>query len=149
MIDLSANAYLWIKALHVISVIAWMAGLLYLPRLFVYHAAAKPGSEHSETLKVMERRLLKAIMNPAMAASLIFGGIMLADENHALWQQEWMHAKLALIAAMLWLHMAMGRWRRDFAADRNTRSQLFYRVANEAPTVLMIGVVLLAIAKPF
>ena len=149
MIELSATAYLWIKALHVISVIAWMAGLLYLPRLFVYHAAAKPGSEHSETLKVMERRLLRAIMNPAMLASLLFGGLMLADRNQALWQQGWMLAKLVLIAAMMGLHMAMGRWRRDFALDRNTRSQLFYRVANEAPTVLMIGVVVLAIAKPF
>ncbi|OHC80103.1 MAG: TIGR00701 family protein [Rhodospirillales bacterium RIFCSPLOWO2_01_FULL_65_14] len=149
MIELSATAYLWIKALHVISVIAWMAGLLYLPRLFVYHAAAKPGSEHSETLKVMERRLLRAIMNPAMLASLLFGGLMLADRNQALWQQGWMLAKLVLIAAMMGLHMAMSRWRRDFALDRNTRSQLFYRVANEAPTVLMIGVVVLAIAKPF
>ena len=149
MIELSATAYLWIKALHVISVIAWMAGLLYLPRLFVYHAAAKPGSEHSETLKVMERRLLRAIMNPAMLASLLFGGLMLADRNQALWQQGWMLAKLVLIAAMMGLHMAMSRWRRDFALDRNTRSQLFYRVANEAPTVLMIGIVVLAIAKPF
>ena len=149
MIELSATAYLWIKTLHVISVIAWMAGLLYLPRLFVYHAAAKPGSEHSETLKVMERRLLRAIMNPAMLASLLFGGLMLADRNQALWQQGWMLAKLVLIAAMMGLHMAMSRWRRDFALDRNTRSQLFYRVANEAPTVLMIGVVVLAIAKPF
>lgn len=149
MIELSATAYLWIKALHVISVIAWMAGLLYLPRLFVYHAAAKPGSEHSETLKVMERRLLRAIMNPAMLASLLFGGLILADRNQALWQQGWMLAKLVLIAAMMGLHMAMGRWRRDFALDRNTRSQLFYRVANEAPTVLMIGIVVLAIAKPF
>ena len=149
MIELSATAYLWIKALHVISVIAWMAGLLYLPRLFVYHAAAKPGSEHSETLKVMERRLLRAIMNPAMLASLLFGGLMLADRNQALWQQGWMLAKLVLIAAMMGLHMAMGRWRRDFALDRNTRSQLFYRVANEVPTALMIGVVVLAVAKPF
>ena len=149
MIELSATAYLWIKTLHVISVIAWMAGLLYLPRLFVYHAAAKPGSEHSETLKVMERRLLRAIMNPAMLASLLFGGLMLADRNQALWQQGWMLAKLVLIAAMMGLHMAMSRWRRDFALDRNTRSQLFYRVANEVPTVLMIGIVVLAVAKPF
>jgi putative membrane protein len=150
MIEFSATAYLWIKALHVISVIAWMAGLLYLPRLFVYHAAAKPGSEMSETLKVMERRLLRAIMNPAMLASLLFGGLMLLDKSQGMrWGDGWLHAKLALVVALMAMHMMMGRWRRDFAADRNTRPQRFYRIANEVPTVLMIGIVILAIVRPF
>lgn len=149
MIEFSATAYLWIKAFHVISIIAWMAGLLYLPRLFVYHAAAKPGSEMSETLKVMERRLLRAIMNPAMLASLLFGGLLLLDKSQGLWGEGWLHAKLALVVALMAMHMMMGRWRRDFAADRNTRPQRFYRIANEVPTVLMIGIVILAIVRPF
>lgn len=149
MIDFSATAYLWIKAFHVISVIAWMAGLLYLPRLFVYHAAAKPGSEMSETLKVMERRLLRAIMNPAMLASLLFGGLLLLDKSQGMWGEGWLHAKLALVVALMAMHMMMGRWRRDFAADRNTRPQRFYRIVNEVPTVLLIGIVILAIVRPF
>ncbi|MBI3453038.1 MAG: protoporphyrinogen oxidase HemJ [Rhodospirillales bacterium] len=138
--------YLWIKALHVISVIAWMAGLLYLPRLFVYHCAAKPGSELSETLKVMERRLLRAIMNPAMIAAYVFGGLMLVIQD---WSAGWLHAKLALVAAMTWLHHLLAQWRKDFAADRNARPQRFYRIANEIPTLLLIGIVLLVIVKPF
>lgn len=149
MIEFSATAYLWIKAFHVISVIAWMAGLLYLPRLFVYHVAAEPGSEMSETLKVMERRLLRAIMNPAMLASLLFGGLLLLDKSRGIWGEGWLHAKLALVVALMVMHMMMGRWRRDFAADRNTRPQRFYRIANEVPTVLMIGIVILAIVRPF
>jgi len=149
MIELYTDTYVWIKALHVISVIAWMAGLLYLPRLYVYHAAAKPGSELSETLKVMERRLLRAIMNPAMLASLVFGGVMLADRGQALWQDGWMQAKLVVVAGLVGMHMAMARWRKDFAEDRNTRPQAFYRIANEVPTVLMIGAVILVVVKPF
>ena len=149
MIEFSATAYLWIKALHVISVIAWIAGLLYLPRLFVYHAAAAPGSQLSETLKVMERRLLRAIMNPAMLVSLLFGALLLLDRNRANWGEGWLHAKLALVVALMAMHMMMGRWRRDFAADRNTRPQKFYRIANEVPTVLMAGIVILVIVRPF
>ncbi len=149
MIEFSATAYLWIKALHVISVIAWMAGLLYLPRLFVYHAAAAPGSELSETLKVMERRLLRAIMNPAMLASLLFGALLLLDRNRANWSEGWLHAKLALVVALMAMHMMMGRWRRDFAADRNTRPQKFYRIANEVPTALMIAIVISVVVRPF
>lgn len=149
MIDLSATAYLWIKALHVVSVIAWMAGLLYLPRLFVYHAAAAPASELSETLKVMERRLLRAIMNPAMLASLLFGGLLLLDNSRTTWGEGWLYAKLALVAALMAMHMMMGRWRRDFAADRNSRPQRFYRIANEVPTALMIGIVILVVVRPF
>lgn len=149
MLELSTTAYLWIKALHTISVIAWMAGLFYLPRLYVYHAGAEPGSELSETLKVMERRLLRVIMNPAMLASLITGALLVLNMGDAAWEAGWLHAKLVLVVGLLGLHMAMGRWRRDFAEDRNTRSHKFYRVANEVPTVLMIGMVILVIVQPF
>ncbi|MDA0306665.1 MAG: protoporphyrinogen oxidase HemJ [Proteobacteria bacterium] len=149
MLELSGTAYLWIKALHIISVIAWMAGLLYLPRLFVYHTEAKPGSELSETLKVMERRLLKYIMNPAMLSSLLFGGLLLAGYGGDEWIQGWLHGKLGLAVLLLGAHMSMGKWRREFAEDRNTRSQKFYRFANEVPTALMIGIVILAVVRPF
>lgn len=147
MLELSATEYLWLKALHVICVIAWMAGLLYLPRLFVYHANATPHSETSETFKVMERRLLRAIMNPAMLGSLLFGGLMLADSSTE-WISGWLHMKLGAVAGLLVLHMMMGKWRRDFAEDANTRSHKFYRYANEAPTLLMVLIVIMVILKP-
>ena len=149
MIVLSSTAFLWIKALHIISVIAWMAGLLYLPRLFIYHVKAQPGSELSETLKVMERRLLKFIMNPAMAASWLFGGLLLLTYNQDMWISGWLHAKLGLVVLLTGMHMAMGRWRREFAEDRNVRSRKFYRIANEVPTVLMIGIVIFVVVQPF
>ena len=139
--------YLWIKALHVISVIAWMAALLYLPRLMVYHCEARKGSELSETLKVMERRLLKAIMTPAMIASWVFG--LVFGYVGLLGSGGWLHAKLALVLAMSAFHGVAVRWVRDFAADRNTRPQRYYRIANEVPTVLMIAVVILVVVKPF
>jgi len=148
MYELSTTAFLWVKALHIISVIAWMAGLLYLPRLFVYHVDAKPGSETSETFKVMERRLLRAIMNPAMLSSLLFGGLMLADSG-TVWISGWLHAKLGAAFLLVVLHMMMGKWRREFAADGNTRSQKFYRYANEIPTLLMILIVIMVVLKPF
>jgi len=147
MLDLSASAYLWIKALHVICVIAWMAGLLYLPRLFVYHAGATPHSETSETLKIMERRLLRAIMNPAMLGTLLSGGLMLADSGTD-WASGWLHIKLVAVVGLLVLHMMMGKWRREFAEDRSTRSNTFFRYANEAPTLLMILIVIMVILKP-
>jgi putative membrane protein len=140
--------YNWIKALHVISMIAWMAGLLYLPRLFVYHVQAQAGSIQSDTFKIMERRLLKAIMNPAMIASFVFG-IWLIVLNPSLLSQGWLHAKLLLVLGMAGAHGAMGKWRKDFEADRNVRPQRFYRIANEVPTVLMIVVVILVIVRPF
>jgi len=148
-VELSATAFLWIKALHIISAISWMAGLLYLPRLFVYHTQAEPGSELSETLKVMERRLLKFIMNPAMVASFLFGGLLLTAYGGDDWRDGWLHAKLLLVFCLLAAHMAMGRWRREFAEDGNTRSQKFYRIANEVPTILMIGIVILVVVRPF
>ena len=140
------------KALHVISIIAWMAGLLYLPRLFVYHAALDLGSEtgraQSETFKVMERRLLRAIMNPAMIASWLFG-LALLTLNPGWFSDGWMHAKLLLVVVMTGSHMAMARWRKDFEKDANTRTHVFYRVANEVPTLIMVIVVFLVILKPF
>lgn len=142
--------YPYVKAFHVISVIAWMAGMLYLPRLYVYHAQATPGSELSETLKVMERRLLKAIINPAMAAAWILGLILVFWYGVIDWSADyWFHAKLTFVILLSAFHGSLSRWRKDFEADRNTRSQRFYRIANEVPTVIMIIVVLLVIVRPF
>lgn len=141
------EAYLWVKALHVIAVIAWMAGMLYLPRLYVYHAAAEPGSPESETFKVMERRLLRAIINPAMIASWVLG-LMLAAHLDA-WREGWLHGKLALLLGMQLVHAAYARWRREFARDARRHGATLYRVANEVPTLLMIGIVILVIVKPF
>jgi len=139
--------YEWIKAFHVIAVIAWMAGMLYLPRLFVYHCEAEVGSKQSETFKVMERRLLKAIINPAMFAAWLLG-LYLAWTGH--WfSSGWFHIKLLLVLILSGLHGMLARWVRDFANDRNTRSHKFYRIINEIPTVLMIGIVIVVIVKPF
>jgi putative membrane protein len=143
--DFVSDWYSWIKAFHVIAVIAWMAGLLYLPRLFVYHADAKPGSELSETLKVMERRLLRGIMNPAFVAVWVLG-LSLATLH---WHEPWLHAKFALVLVLSGLHHLFALWRKDFAADRNTRPARFYRIANEVPTLILIGIVILVIVKPF
>lgn len=139
--------YLWIKALHVIAVIAWMAALLYLPRLMVYHAMAEAGSAQSETFKVMERRLLKAIATPAMIVAWL-AGLYLMWEGGWL-AAGWFHAKLALVIAMSAVHGFQARWVKDFARDANTRPARFYRIANEVPTVLMIGIVILVVVKPF
>jgi putative membrane protein len=148
MQDLLLEHYLWIKALHLIAVMSWLAGLFYLPRLFVYHADALKGSELSETLKIMERKLLRIIMNPAMVLAWIAGGAMLWV-NPALFDGGWMHAKLTLVVLMTAFHMMCARWRKVFLADANTRSHKFYRKINEIPTVLMIGIVIFVIVKPF
>ncbi len=141
------DGYLWLKALHIISVIAWMAGMLYLPRLYVYHVRAAPGSPQSETFKTMERRLLRAIVNPAMLAAWVFG-LVLAWQGE-LWAEGWFQAKLGLLVAMQIAHAAFARWRRHFAADANRHSERFYRFVNEVPTVLMIGIVVFAVVKPY
>jgi putative membrane protein len=138
---------LWLKALHVMAVIAWFAGLFYLPRLFVYHAGAKPGSELSETLKTMERRLLRVIMNPAMIAAWITGPWLAWIEG--VYMDGWLCAKLVLVALLTWYHHLLGRWRTAFAEDRNRHPQRFYRLANEVPTILLAGIVVLVIVKPF
>ena len=139
--------YHWIKAAHIISVIAWMAALLYLPRIMVYHVAAEPGSVQSETFKVMERRLLRAIANPAMIATWVFG-FMLAYVLDA-WTMGWLHAKLACVVALTVVHHMMVRWRKAFARDENTKSAKYFRIANEVPTVLMIAIVIFVVVKPF
>jgi protoporphyrinogen IX oxidase len=144
---ITITAYPWIKALHVVAVISWMAGMLYLPRLFVYHCDAEAGSKQSETFKVMERRLLKAIINPAMIVTWL-AGLYLAWSGH--WfASGWLHGKLALVITLSGVHGFFSRWVKDFAADRNTRSQKFYRIINEVPTILMIGIVILVVVKPF
>src|SRR5262245_3770349 len=139
--------YVWIKALHVIAVISWMAGMLYLPRLFVYHCEAETGSKQSETFKVMERRLLKAIINPAMIVTWL-AGLYLVWAGH--WYLSgWFHAKLTLVLILSAFHGFFSRYVKDFAADRNQRSQKFYRIINEVPAVLMIVIVILVVVKPF
>lgn len=144
--------YTWFRALHVISVIAWMAGMLYLPRLYVYHAAAEPGSDKSETFKIMERRLLRGIMNPAMIATWVFGLLMLyvGYTNQFLTMADgWLHVKLLAVILMTGMHGMYSAWRKDFAGDRNKRSANFYRVMNEVPTVLFVIIVIMVIVKPF
>jgi putative membrane protein len=139
--------YEWVKAFHIIAVIAWMAGMLYLPRLFVYHCDAAPGSTQSETFKVMERRLLRGIINPSMIVVWLLG-LWMAWE--APWYDElWFQLKVTLVLVLSGLHGLLSRWTRDFAADRNTKSQKFFRIINEVPTVLMIFIVLLVVLKPF
>ena len=139
----------YIKAFHVIAIIAWMAGLLYLPRLFVYHAASKVGSGQSETFKVMERRLLRLITTPAMVASWVFG-LILAFSGVIDWLRDgWFYLKLVLVVLLSAYHGCLVMWTKDFALDRNTRSPRFYRIANEIPTLLMIGIVILVIVRPF
>lgn len=144
---MSGETYLWLKALHVIAVISWMAGLLYLPRLFVYHSQVEPQSAASEQFKIMERRLLKAIMVPAMVVAWVVG-LTLAVSG-GLFQEGWFHVKLAFVVSMTIAHFLMTKWKNDFAADRNHRPQRFFRIANEVPTLLMIGIVILVIVKPF
>ncbi len=142
------SPYQWILALHVIATIAWMAGLFYLPRLFVYHAMSAPGSEQSETFKLMERRLLRVIMDPAMIASWLFGLWLLAL-NPALREQGYLQAKTALVVLMTVYHFYLARAVRLFAAGKNTRSHVYWRVMNEVPTLLMIAIIILVIVKPF
>lgn len=141
--------YLWFKALHVISMVAWMAALLYLPRLFVYHAGVTPGSATAETFKVMERRLDRAIMTPAMIATYVFGILLALVPGVVSVESWWFYAKLLLVAALTVIHFLLGRWRREFAADNNRRPAVFYRVVNEIPTLLLIGIVILVVVKPF
>jgi putative membrane protein len=139
--------YLWLKAFHVIAVIAWMAGMLYLPRLFVYHSAVTPGSPQSATFKVMERRLLRAIINPAMIATWVLG-LWLAWSG-GWFASGWLHAKLALVLVLSGLHGYFSASVRAFADNRNTRPARHWRIVNEAVTVLMIAIVILVIVKPF
>ena len=148
-IGLLASVYPWTKAFHIISVIAWMAGMFYLPRLYVYHCEVKPGSAESERFKVMERRLLRQIINPAMIATWLFGITLVLTPGILHWSAGWWQVKLAAVILLSGFHGAMSRWRRDFLEDRNTRPQRFYRIANEVPTLLMVVIVVMVIVRPF
>lgn len=142
--------YPWIKALHIVAVISWMAGLLYLPRLFVYHCRSAAGSEQSETFKVMEARLLKVIMRPAMIASWALGLLLISIPGVIDWSGDfWIYGKLLLVIALTWAHMAFSGYAGAFAADQNERPEKFFRIVNEVPTVIMIGIVILVIVRPF
>ncbi len=144
-----AAVYPWLKALHIISFIAWMAGVLYLPRLFVYHCDVARGSAESERFKVMERRLLRQITTPAMLATWAFGVLLVLTPGVIDWRAGWWYVKLLCVILLTGVTGAMGRWRRDFVHDRNRRSQRFFRIANEIPTVLMIVIVIMVIVRPF
>jgi putative membrane protein len=144
-----APFYLWIKALHVVSMVAWMSGMFYLPRLFVYHCDLVRGSAESERFKVMERRLLRQIINPAMIATWSFGILLVLTPGVIDWSAGWWHVKLLAVLLMSGVHGAMSKWRREFMEDRNTRSQRFYRIANEVPTVLLLIIVVMVIVRPF
>lgn len=143
------GVYDWIKALHVIGVIAWMAGLLYLPRLFVYHAGVAPGSDQDKLFQVMETRLLRIIMNPAMILTWIFGAMMLVAMGGGGEAGGWLHVKMAAALLVTVFHMALARWRRQFSEGKNVRDEKFYRRVNELPTLLMIVIVVMVVVKPF
>lgn len=148
MIDFLAAHYMTLKALHLIAVMAWMAGLFYLPRLFVYHCQAEKGSDKSETFKIMEFKLLRYIMHPAAIAAWLFGGAMLWA-NPALLSAPWMHVKLLCVVLMTVFHHMLMIWRKQFARDENRHSEKFYRWWNEAPTLLMIIIIVMAVVEPF
>ncbi len=141
--------YPWTKSLHIIAVIAWMAALLYLPRLFVYHCDTRPGSETSELFKVMEWRLYRYIMTPAMIATFVLGLILARTPGVVDWHAGWFYVKLVSVFLMAGVHGAMSRWRKDFLADANTKPQKFFRIMNEVPTLLMVVIVVMVVAKPF
>jgi putative membrane protein len=143
----SQSFYLWVKAFHIIAVIAWMAGLLYLPRLFVYHCETTPGTPESERFKVMERRLMRGIINPSMIAVWVLG-LTLSFVTGA-WHEAWFHAKFGLVIVMSAVHGFDAMTLKTFARDANTRSGRFYRIWNEVPAVLMVAIVILAVVKPF
>ncbi|MGB1077429.1 MAG: protoporphyrinogen oxidase HemJ [Bdellovibrionales bacterium] len=148
MQDLIGTYYLWFKALHIIFVISWMAGLLYLPRLFAYHVDVEKGGQADDVFKVMERKLLKIIMNPAMILAWVFGVFMLYG-NPTLLEQGWIHVKLFCVVVMTVLHMVFGKWRKLFLEGENQRPAKFYKMWNEVPAVLMIVIVIMAVAEPF
>lgn len=144
-----AGAYPWVKSAHILAVIAWMAGLLYLPRLFVYHAMAPEGSDRAETFKIMERRLQRGIMTPAMIAALGFGLVLAGTPGIVDWHRGWIWTKLALVAGLVAYHGALGRWRRAFAENRNRHPPRFFRIVNELPTLALIAIVVLVVVQPF
>ena len=148
LLEYLTNAYLWIKAFHIIGAIAWMVGLLYLPRLFVYHCDAAQGSANSETLKIMERRLLHGIMTPAMLVTWSLGLGLIIVSPAIDWEQWWLHLKLFAVIGLTVLHIFMMRWQRLFLKDANRHGALFFRLVNEVPTLLMIVIIIMAVVKP-
>ena len=142
-------AYPWTKALHVMAVIAWMAGMFYLPRLYVYHCETTRGSVESERFKVMERCLLKQIINPAMMAAWGFGLLLVLTPGVVEWSSGWWWTKFIAVILMSGFHGALSKWRRMFLEDRNVKSPKFYRIANEVPTVLMAVIVVMVSVRPF
>jgi putative membrane protein len=143
------DLYPWIKAAHIVSVVAWMAGLLYLPRLFVYHAGARRGSSAAETLKVMERRLLRGIMHPALVATYLFGILLALTPGMVDWSRGWIHMKLAAVLGLTVIHGFLTYCQRRFAGDRGLPSARFFRILNEIPTALLILIVIMVVVKPF
>ncbi len=144
-----AGAYPWIKAFHIVAVVAWMAGLLYLPRLFVYHAQAPAGSDRAQTFAVMERRLLRGIMNPALGLTIGLGALLAATPGLVDWRQGWIWAKLALVVGLAVFHHLLARWRAKFAAGAVPHSPRFFRLINEIPALALIAIVILVVVKPF
>jgi putative membrane protein len=144
-----SEAYPWIKSLHIVSMVAWMAGLLYLPRLYVYHSMAPAGSDQSETFKIMERRLQRGIMTPAMIATWGFGLLLAGTPGVVDWRMGWIWTKLAFVVGLTVFHIVLVRWREAFAADRNRHPTRLFRIVNELPTVALIAIVILVVIKPF
>ncbi len=149
MIGLMDSLFLYLKAIHLIAAFAWMAGMFYLPRLYVYHAEAGANTPQAETFKVMERRLLKVIMNPAMIVTIAIGLWLAFGAAAVDMKAGWLHAKIGLVVLMVVLHGFLAKWRRDFEADRIPHSSRFFRIVNEAPTVLLTGIVIMVVVRPF
>ena len=149
MSEFLVGSYPWFKAIHIIAVISWMAGLLYLPRLFVYHVEVELNSTEDRRFQIMERRLLRAIMNPAMVVSYIFGILLILTPGIVDWSSAWIWLKILAILVLTGCHHAMGKWRKDLAEGTNQKSQRYFRVANEVPTISMIIIVIMVVVKPF
>ena len=149
MSNILTAAYPWVKSLHIVAVVAWMAGLLYLPRLFVYHADLPQESARAVMLAVMERRLLRGIMMPAAVMTYGFGALLAATPGVVDWRWGWMWAKLSLVGLLTLFHVLLAHWRRELAAGRRAHSAKFYRVVNELPTIVLVAIVLLVVVKPF
>ncbi len=146
--EISPSIFLWIKALHIIAVISWLAGLLYLPRLFIYHCGSIKGSEKSETFKVMEERLYRVIMKPAMIISFITGGFMTYSYGLVLLHEQWFILKVLSLIFLVTIHICMGKWLSDFKVDMNQKTELFFRIINEIPTLLLILIIIMVVVKP-
>lgn len=147
--DWLVGVYGWTKAIHIIFVVTWMAGLLYLPRLFVYHSDMAPGSETAKTFEIMERRLLRAILNPSMVGVYIFGTALALTPGVVDWSLIWIYLKLASVAVLTGYHHSLALWRKGLADGTNRHSARYYRIANEVPTLILVGIVLLVVLKPF